>query len=59
MNNGKLGNQTYTSTVVESHIDALIKARPTKTVKMQWTMCWGTSGLANSSDDGKQLVGGL
>ena len=30
-------NQTYTSQVVESHIDALINARHKRTKKMQWT----------------------
>ena len=30
-------NQTYTSHVAESHIDALIKARHKRTKKMQWT----------------------
>jgi hypothetical protein len=30
-------NQTYTSSVAESHIDSLINARHKKTGKMQWT----------------------
>jgi len=33
----KQANQTYTSTVAESHIDTLINARHKKTGKMQWT----------------------
>jgi hypothetical protein len=30
-------NQTYTSQVAESHVDALINARHKRTKKMQWT----------------------
>jgi hypothetical protein len=29
-------NKTYTSQIAESHVDALINARPKRTNKMQW-----------------------